>query len=119
MTRKEVLLQKIAELRQELYDIKDGEFLRENCGKIGKHYKYRSSYSCPKTLEDYWWVYSKVVGMNKDGLLDGWSFEKDSGGRIIIETIAHMRVSDHTEITEKEFAAAWSKLRNELLRVPV
>ena len=50
---------------------------------IDKCFRYKNSYSCPEKPEDYWWVYSRVMGLDETALIVD-SFQQDSFGKITI-----------------------------------
>lgn len=96
-----------SKLTQEIYDIETDEEIKKNQEFVGKYFKYRNSYSCPRSPEDYWWMYARVDRLNKSGIPVGVTFQTDSDGKIEIET-SNLRVDMYwTKITSTEFAEAW------------
>jgi hypothetical protein len=91
----------------------------------GKYFKYKNCYSCPQKKSDYWWLYSKVVTVEKENLYKSgenvlatctcWGFQTDKNGMIninpIYETYTH---SLGVEISKSEFEKAWKATLNEL-----
>lgn len=91
------------------------KMLEDNGRFVGKYFKYRNSYSLPQTPDDYWWLYSHVVGISKDGMMEVTTFQNDKRGRIEIE----MRAcgTDATlgeEIDQSEYEEARDMLFEEL-----
>jgi hypothetical protein len=91
----------------------------------GKYFKSKSCYSCPKKPSDYWFVYTKVVSVRPKDIyeisngvsahLTCITFQSESRDLLIIDT--NHKTYAHSlgkEITEKEFMAAWGKLRNKI-----
>jgi len=88
----------------------------------GKYFKYRNSYGHGTG----WWLYKTVTEIKESDVYDtgsngpacrykGWSFEICSNGHISIETIkSGYTHSLETEITKKEFNAAWNKMIDKL-----
>lgn len=83
---------------------------------VGKFYKYRNSYSLPKTDADYWWLYRAVTGLGDGAFLNGWSFQGTSSGIVTIEPqeYGYEPDSGYTEITADEFWQAAADL-NEII----
>lgn len=77
----------------------------------GKYFKHRNCYSCPKTDDDYWWIYvrvDKVVDINFH--FSGYSFQYDKCGKVEIEMRGYGENDYYfnaflldIEITKKEF----------------
>lgn len=120
MTYKEQLQQRIEaadDARVELWRIEAQEVEDRNRALIGKCFKYRNSYSCPRSDEDYWWMYLKVLGASGTSL-QIWCFDTDKYGKIQIEPdsrIAHecIQIGYH-EIPLSEFNAAWQATMEKL-----
>lgn len=128
METKEELKRKLEEIeekeRAEIIDAAWPEFEK----LIGKCFKYRNSYSCPKNSSDYWWRYTKIVEINKDDLylggIDGkqvlancraMAFQRDKYGLILINPSERNYVhSLGTEITEQAFNKAWGKIKKQI-----
>ena len=52
---------------------------------VGKTFRYRNNYSCPEKKSDYWWLYTKVVGVDRYGDLITNSFQTDRYGATSFE----------------------------------
>lgn len=84
MSRKTELNSIIDKARQELWEVEKKERLTKNQKYIGNFYKYHNCYSCPNKNK-YWWYYVCVTGIDKEGELVSWGFQKDIHGKIDIE----------------------------------
>lgn len=96
--------EKISLLKDEIENIQI-ENMKLN---IGKCFKYRNSYSCPQSEEDYWFVYHQIVDV-KNGRYNAIMFQTTSDGTCSIsqEELFYRKFSScFTEITEKEFNQA-------------
>lgn len=66
--RIEEIVKQIEDLHRQKKAFEDllwvNETLPELVAMIGSCFKCRNSYSCPKTEEDYWWIYYKVIGID-------------------------------------------------------
>lgn len=83
-----------------------------NGTKVGKFYKTRNNYSCPKKASDYWWQYEKVTRMDSRGFLRTLQFQTDSYGTVHVEFehyAYHMQYG--TEIKKAEFDRAWKTMQ--------
>lgn len=112
---KKKLRAQAAEANESLWAIELDERLKGNQPKLGKAYKRRNNYSCPKKPSDYWWDYALVTSLSEDGLLWAKSFCIDSNGQITIEPkrmIYHAQ--DWTPIPKPEFTKAWKAARKNL-----
>lgn len=110
---KEQLEAEIAPLQAALMRLKDDEILAESKALVGKCFKYRNCYSCPKP-DEYWWLYVKVTGVG-----DYWpitfQFQTDKDGKIEVEVSKHhSRLSGYTEITDAEFNREWRKVQKRI-----
>lgn len=119
--RKAELKDIIKKARDELSDIETAEQAQANQHLVGKCFKYRNSYSCPKP-DEYWWLYSIVTGLD-EGELIVWSFQDDRRGRIEITTdlIGPTIGMNYIEIPPSEFWRAWALLNlklNSLFHAP-
>jgi len=95
----------------------------------GKCFKYKNSYSLPKTKEDYWWLYIKVVKIEKSDLREsgnrilcsynGWSFQTCTHETISINFNRNGYIDGiGKEITSKEFNTAWNQLLEKVKLLP-
>lgn len=108
---KQRLQEQLAPLQAELHRIEDAEKKAESVAFLGKCFKYRNNYSCPKGPQDYWWLYAKVIGMGEYWPV-AFEFQTDKDGQITIrEKECFSRLKGHNEITQKEFDAAWRKVQ--------
>jgi hypothetical protein len=111
---KEQLEAELAPIRAELNKLRDAEILAKSKALVGKCFKYRNCYSCPKGPSDYWWLYVKVIGVG-----DYWpialEFQTDKDGRSEVKRNECFSCHEgHREISAKEFNAAWRKFKNEI-----
>lgn len=98
-----------ATIREKIDKIEAAD-LREQASKlVGKCFRYRNCYSCPKSDADYWWVYQRVIRSTKQGYLILFSFQVDQYGRFEIEPLARRSPRLHLgeQITLKQFQHAW------------
>ena len=114
MTRKEELGKILDKTRKELDEILDKEEYEKNIGLVGKYYKYRNSYSCPKEESDYWYIYRKITGIDEKNRLKVSSFSMDKDGKIEINNNDAFFSSGWIEISKFEFDLAWDAI---LLRI--
>jgi hypothetical protein len=113
MNKKIELQQIIDNARNELFVIEDEERHRVNSNFISKYYKYRNSYSCPKENE-YWWIYQKIVDVDRHGILYSLQFQKDIFGEIRINSHEHTYMTNWIEITKEEFLEEFKKIVDEI-----
>lgn len=110
---KEKLRAQMAPIRAELQRIEDAEAKAKSVALVGRCFKYRNCYSCPKP-EDYWWLYIKVVGMGEYWPV-AFEFQTDKDGRINIKKEdCFSRLDGYTEISAKEFNAAWRAVQKRI-----
>lgn len=115
MKTKDEILKAMEPLRAELYKVEDAERKAEHAKLIGRCFKYRNCYSCPKEESDYWWMYTKVTGMGDGYWPKAFQFQTDKDGKIEIEYARHhANLGGYVEITAKEFNAAWRKLQRQI-----
>jgi len=110
MEQKEKLQRQINALREELNAIIDAENDALDATFVGKCFKMRNSSSSPKSEDDSWWLYIKV--MRADAGLYCLRFQVDCNGRIDIEPNAYMTANsldDYTPITPTDLAAGWTQ----------
>lgn len=108
------LVAEMAPLQNALHKLRDAEVLKKSKALVGKCFKYRNSYSCPKEPGDYWFLYVKVVGVGEYWPLS-FEFQSDKDGRIEIkmgDCFSH--IDGHIEIPLKEFNAAWRKVQKQI-----
>lgn len=94
----------------------------------GRYFKTRNNFSLPKSKKDYWFVYTKVLKVEKEYLytsgenvlchFDGFSFQECSNGDIIITNEKYNYIhSLMDEISEKEFNEAFDKIKFKLSKI--
>ena len=94
-------------LQEEYYKTYELPRLKEKY--LNKYYIYRNnSYGCPKTEDDYWNVYYKVIEITENGAIQAIELQKDKYGRI--ESSITTMSSSLEEITEKEYIKETSKI---------
>lgn len=87
----------------EIQERRDLEREKEFKKYVGKYYKYKNSYSCPQTEEDYWWTYTYVKELKDNGLIV-FSVQTDKYGKITIEDNNNIgSLTGHIESNEDEF----------------
>lgn len=91
--KKEQLEQKIKQLkklREEIYQLEDEEREINQYPRalklVGRFFKYRNCYSCPKTESDFWWLYRLITSVNPNGTLEYIEFDTDSSGKLSLST---------------------------------
>ena len=113
---KERLKAQMAPIRAELQRIEDAEAKAKSVAILGKCFKYRNCYSCPKGPEDYWWLYVKVTGMG-DYWPVAFEFQTDKDGKLTVKTEeCFSRFEGYDEISVKEFNAAWRKVQQNIAK---
>lgn len=93
---------------------------------VGKFYKIRDNYSCPRKKSDYWYKYVKITEINPDDIYDvntrtalcsykGYSFNTDKYGvfTVVKDCNGYVHLLDE-QITEEEFNTAWNKAMDSL-----
>jgi hypothetical protein len=114
MKTKEQLVAEIAPLQAALGRLRDAEERQKASWLVGKCFKYRNNYSCPKGPRDYWWYYVKCVGMGQYSPKT-FTFQTDNEGRIEIKEEGwFMRTDGYVEISEREFRAAWRRVQKRI-----
>ncbi len=110
MGRKEELQRQLKALHEELNTIIDAENEKRDALFVGRCFKTRNNYSCPKSEKDYWWLYLKVL--RADTGLYCLRFQIDCNGRIEIDPDAYMTsnsLDSYTPIKPAEFEKAWNR----------
>lgn len=112
MKTKEELLAELGRIRRAIDKIETVESLATNKTYLGKCFKYRNNFSCPKKPSDYWWLYTEVISFDAD-CLHVWSFQTDARGEIYINSKEQQfaPMNGHVEIKKSEFETAWKKLK--------
>lgn len=118
MTDIAVLEARAREANEAYHEAQNAERERENRALLGKCFKYRNSYSCPEKPSDYWWLYTKVVGLEGPNIFYT-EFEVAKDGRISInfnrQCYASM-IHGHVEIRASEFNKAWRALQSKIAK---
>ncbi len=107
---KEQLESEIRTLSVQWNKIKDKEDAAIDASFLGRFFKTRNNYSCPKKPSDYWWLYAKVVCV-KSGI-KATSFQVDCNGRIEIRQNDYFMSNtllSYTEISQLQYEKAWLK----------
>src|SRR5690606_37177341 len=78
------LLEQMDELRAQLDQIEHTKRLADSTIRLGRMYRYRNSYSCPQSEDDYWWTYRKVLSVDDDGYCRCLEFHIDRDGKASI-----------------------------------
>ena len=115
MNRKDELKSAIEKARSELREIEETENMKASKALVGKFFKYRNSYSCPKPNE-YWWLYTTVTGVTEEGNPLAWNFQKDIYGKVEVESdmFRPSLSAGYTEISAQEFWKAYDEIMFEL-----
>lgn len=117
MNEKEQLQAKIYKLRKRLSTIDHNEAQQANEKLLGKCFKYRNNYSCPKKPSDYWWLYVRV-GKVDGNVLSGLEFQVDKYGEITINPKKgrmHTIDSNFVPISKRTFNSALKKLQKKVM----
>ena len=118
MERKQELQNIVAQARQELGKIEDKESYDRDIKYVGKYYKIRNNYSCPKEEKDYWWLYRMIFGMDENDSLRHFEFQKDSDEKIFISPNEYASIYDGwIEISSTEFWSQWESLLREMNQI--
>lgn len=115
MNRKDELKSVVEKARAELREIEEAENMKASKALVGKFFKYRNSYSCPKP-DEYWWLYTAVIGVTDEGNPRAWNFQKDIYGKVEVEEdmFRPSLSAGYTEISEQEFWKAYDGIMFEL-----
>lgn len=117
----EKLSERVIMLRNELREIEGIEKLPNLSKKyLGKYFKYRNSYSCPENENDYWFVYSHIVGISNDCDLIVNSFQTDKYGKITIQIKKEIPESViGVPCTPKEFILQYEKMLKNIKEIEI
>ncbi len=114
MSTKQELEAIVTKARNEIWEMERKERYAETAAHVGRCFRYRNSYSG----SDGWWLYSRVVGIDKDdGEPQTFTFQQCSDGRIEINTDkrAHLGLLGD-EITLRLFRAEYRKLQSAIAK---
>lgn len=100
----------------EISRIEVRERVAEANSLLGRCFKYRNSYSCPEKPSDYWWLYLRVVGVDKFGGLECFEFQIDKYGDLSVRPKRHayLSITGYTTIRLTEFSRAWESFTNRI-----
>lgn len=120
-TQLEVIRERIKTDLAELHRLEDEHFeqveLPAMRARIGFCFKYRNCYSCPQTEADYWWMYSKIVGV-RNGSYRLLCFSMDCNSKLAIEESFSPSLEGYQPISHEGFLSAVTPMLN-ALRVEV
>lgn len=113
---KEELQQTIAAARRKLSKIETAENYAEAKQLLGKCFKTRNNYSCPEKPSDYWWLYCRIIKVDKDADMRGFKFQTDKRGAIFIDPNEYVfrHMNGWQEISLAEYKQALSKLQDKI-----
>ena len=122
MNKKEELKKQLAEIeKQERQSLIEAEYPKF-ASLIGKCFKRRDSYSCPKKPSDYWFSYSKIISITQnDKVLSSCivvTFQTDKDG--VFKINPHYYTYVHIlgeEININEFNEAFDKAVNGIKKI--
>ena len=111
-------LKKIAgDAQDKLWAIQADQFRKANGSKVGKTFRTRNNFSCPKKRSDYWWQYAKVTRMDEGGMLYATIFQTDQFGNVTVsyDSCVH-HAQYYTPCPATDFNKAWRALLKKLNR---
>ena len=117
---RETRLRQLHEIVRESYDeiqIWQGEECMErNANSVSKCYCYKN-----KGYNNSWWYYLQITGLDENGYLVGWGFEKDNNDEvhIYLELSQQDLGSDYKEIPSEQFWTAWQDIKSELIMLTI
>lgn len=119
MTRKEELLKELAEIEEA-----EKQFRVKYKSLVGKYFKYRNCYSCPKNDSDYWYSYYRITSITPNDIIfngNGIScrcttlfFEEDKNGVINFDPSHVTFIDILEEISKAEYENAFKLIMNKL-----
>lgn len=116
MKQSKAELEKIAkDAGLKLSRMRDAERVEENRPLVGKTFRYRNSGGSAK-----WWLYAKVVGLAKDGMLQIMTFETQKSGDIAIAATRHMYTMatyGYVPCQRRTFQREWRALQKRIARM--
>lgn len=103
------LREKAGHIQREINRIESEARSKASAAVLGKCFKYKNFYSCPKTNADYWWLYTRVTAVDKTGWLRVFRFQTDTNGQTTIDpNTLHISANNLGEqITLRQFQHAW------------
>jgi hypothetical protein len=111
----EQLQQQARQIREQLDALESLRWRKEHVTFVGKHFKYKNSYSADST----WWLYGKVLSIEQHSL-QMFTFQITSMHIIEIKpTEERYEISRNWQpIPAREFRAAWATLLRRIKRMP-
>ena len=107
-------------IQDEIHILENKEFINENKQKIGQCFKFKNSYSCPETETDYWWIYKRVLSLDKfSNHFISFSFEIDKHGDCSTNKRTFDMLSGWTKCPEAEYLEAWQKFKQRIFDIQV
>lgn len=102
-----VLRKQMSAIQDRINEIEGARLAEENAAVVGKCFKYRNCYSCPKDDSERWWLYQRVTSVTKHGRLNVFSFQVDKDGQFSCEETTRSVGILGEPITLKQFQHAW------------
>lgn len=108
---KEQLRKTYTEALNALREIENAEQRVLDAKLVGKHFKFRNSYSLPGP-GDYWWVYFRADSLGDYGFT-GLEFQTDKDGEVTMrpDKWNQSSLSGYVPCTKREFDRAWVKVQ--------
>lgn len=96
------------EIAEKISEIEGAEIIPLTAGFLGRCYRFRNNYSCPKNKSDYWFLYAKVTGVDGRSLTL-FQFQRDKDGRSSVEpdNSRFWGMEGYEEISHHEFHKQW------------
>jgi len=99
----------------EINELRAKEYSERNASKVGKCYRYEYHYSDKECQQSY----IQITGIDKNGSLMAWRFERDLDNEIYISLHKIYRClgdnyDSYKEISPDDFQAEWNLLQSEL-----
>lgn len=106
-------------VRREVQDREAKERRETNRAAIGRCFKYRNSYSCPRKPSDYWFLYVRVTRIDALGYATGWSFQTDSNGELQVKATERLAIfpGNWQQVSAREFNRAWTRFQQRLRKI--
>ena len=96
----------------EINELRAKEYSERNASKVGKCYRYEYHYSDKECQQSY----IRITGIDKNGSLMAWRFERDLDNEIYISFHKTYRClgDNYKEISSEQFWAAWELIQSEI-----
>lgn len=112
---KDELESRARDINRRLHTIRDAERFAENQALAGKTFRFKNNYSCPEKPSDRWWLYAKVLKVDKTGHLTVMEFQTDKYGDITIRTDKfRFHMNDYQACPASVFNKAWRDLQRKI-----